>query len=315
MEGNYMMSAEHVFITQFNFKKIMPIIEDHGMKLRPIHELIEYNELVNIFNENELTQFVRLWTILENLNDSKILDIFSRIKKENEKRPEAYSSYHSDKGCVELRKDYLGYTIDSNDKLIRKLIATSVRLAFEEYTYGYTPTTPNYLDVRARSIRFDFKKNRQIIISENNEEYDIGTIPPILYNDICKIKNRYPEVLGDLFDIKPNSGVFSYEDISLNIIEMNIITLITKSIQYRNKDEFIRKKINDITFADPDRFIRIHKNDKKGIEWMSLFKEPLTQLINNYLWVKCNPNFSVEKSILENLSFRPCQRCIKSRRL
>ena len=31
---------------------------------------------------------------------------------------------------------------------------------------------------------------------------------------------------------------------------------------------------------------------------MSLFKEPLTQLINNYLWVKCNPNFSVEKSIL-----------------
>lgn len=310
-KGYFMTKVEQVFITQFNFKKIIPVETPQGITLQPINELIKYNELVNIFNEHELTHFVKLWSILVH---PEFLTIYYANKENSKQRPEAYSSYHYDKYCIELSKDYLDYTIDSDDKKIRTSIGSEVRHAFREYTYGFSRLKRIGLDIDTRVYRFDFKKNVQVNIDGNNIEHQVGAIPSPLYEDVCKIKEKYPNILGDLFDIRLNSGVFSYENISLDIIEMSITNLIERSIQYRNNDAFTRAKINNITFADPTRFRKTQRYDKTGIEWMSLFKEPLMQLINNYLWVKYNPEFSVDKSILENLLFRPCQRCIESRK-
>ncbi|RUR58461.1 hypothetical protein ELS78_05140 [Aeromonas veronii] len=305
-----MTRVEQVFITQFNFKKIIPLEAPPNIKLIPIHELIKYNELVKIFNKNELNQFIKLWSILVN---PEFLKIYYESKMNNDQRPEAYSSYHYDKYCIELSKDYLDYTIKSENKQIRTSIGAEIRHAFREFTYGFSRINRVNLDIDTRVYRFDFKNNLQVNIDVNNIEHPVGKIPSPLYEDVCKIKMKYPDTLGDLFDIIPNSGIFSYENISLDMIEMSITNLIERSIKYREQDQFTRAKINAITYSEPARFRKIRKNDKKGIEWMSLFKEPLMQLINNYLWVKYNPEFSVDKSILENLSFRPCQRCIKSR--
>ncbi|HHQ4507686.1 hypothetical protein ACQ2HG_18240 [Aeromonas hydrophila] len=289
-----MVLSESVFITQFNFKKIIPKQFPDGM-YKNIEDLIQYTKIKKIFNDDELHQFVRLWSILE--NPEFLVQHYINYVDKN--RPEAYSSYHSDKSCIELSKSYLDYTINHSSRNVRELVSSKIRYAFRDYTYGSNSST---------RLRFDFKEPRVTRIDEDGVEFIQGTISTDLYNEITHINNQHGNILGHLFDIIPNSGMFSYENLSLDSIESKVNELLESSERFRNSDEFIQRKIDNITYADINTLKR--KVGEKEKIWVGTYKEPLSSLIQNYYWIKFNPSLSVEKSVLDSLGFKPCRRCM-----
>ncbi|MGP8304805.1 hypothetical protein [Vibrio sp. YIC-376] len=291
-----MVFSESVFITQYNFKKIIPKQFPDGM-YKNISDLIQYTKIKKIFNEHELHQFVRLWSILEN-PEFLVQHYVNSVDKD---RPEVYNSYHTDRNCIELRKSYLDYTINHNDRNVRESVSSKIRYAFHNYTYGSNSST---------HLRFDFIEQRVIQFNENGVVQSQHSIPTDLYNEVTRINNQHGNILGHLFDIIPNSGMFSYQNLSLDNVESAINELLECSERFRNADEFTQKKINDITYAD------IHtlkgKQGEKEKIWVGSYKEPLSNLIQSYYWIKFNPDLSVEKSVLDSLGFKPCRRCMQN---
>lgn len=291
-DGNIMVVSEKVFITQYNFKKIIPKEFPDGM-YKSVSDLIRYTRIKKIFNENELHQFVRLWSIIE--SPEFLVKHYESLK--DQERPEIYSSYHIDKNCIELSKNYLDYTIDSNNKNIRERISTKIRYAFRDYTYSSN----------SKTLRFNFMENTFSHIDDNGVEHRQGVIPDDLYNEVSKINIQCGNKLGHLFDIVPSSGLFSYENLSLENIELAIDELLDNSDKFRNNDEYIKRKIDSITFAGINK-LKNKVGEKEKI-WVGSYKEPLFNLIQNYYWIKFNPNLSVERSVIDSLGFKPCQRC------
>ncbi|MFW1535817.1 hypothetical protein ACEV8P_22570 [Vibrio parahaemolyticus] len=291
-----MVFSESVFITQFNFKKIIPKQFPDGM-YNSVEDLIQYTKIKKIFNDDELHQFVRLWSILEN---PEFL-VQHYVNSVDKNRPEAYNSYHSDKSCIELSKSYLDYTINHTNRSIRESVSSKIRYAFRDYTYGSNSST---------RLRFDFKEQRIIRIDEDGVEHTQGSIPTDLYNEVTRINNHYGNILGHLFDIIPNSGMFSYQNLSLDSVEATIDELLESSEKFRNADEFIQRKIDNITYADINTLKR--KVGEKEKIWVGSYKEPLSNLIQNYYWIKFNPSLSVEKSVLDSLGFKSCRRCMQN---
>lgn len=288
-----MVTSENVFITQFNFKKVIPKELPKDV-YKNINDLVKYSEIKWIFNDNELHQFVRLWSILEN-PEFLLKHYTSNIDKA---KPEAYNSYHINKDCIELSKSYLDYSIDTPDKKLREIISSKIRYAFKDYTYGSS----------SKKIRFDFKDNNSKYIDDNGEEHLKGDIPLPLYKDVMKIKNQYGNLIGNIFDVIPNSGMFSYENLSLEGVEEAIENIISGSEKFRNGNEFLKRKIKNITYADIHTLKKM-KGDNERV-WVGKYKEPLSNLIQNYYWIKLNPSLSVEKTVLDSLGFRSCKRCI-----
>ena len=106
----------------------------------------------------------------------------------------------------------------------------------------------------------------------------------------------------------PNSGMFSYENLSLEGVEEAIENIISGSEKFRNGNEFLKRKIKNITYADIHTLKKM-KGDNERV-WVGKYKEPLSNLIQNYYWIKLNPSLSVEKTVLDSLGFRSCKRCI-----
>lgn len=292
-----MIFSEEVFITQHNFKKIIPTKLPDDMT-SSIEDLIQYTQIKEIFNEQELFQFIKLWSILE--HPEYLVQHHSNIIDKT--RPETYNSYHSDKGCAELSKSYLDYSIDHKDPKIREAISLKIRHAFRDYTYENKTLT---------RLRFNFKTQMMIQIGRGDVERSFGPIPPDLYSAVARINAQYGNVLGELFDIIPNSGIFSYENLSLDGIESAINELLQNSKSFRNTDEFVKKKIDSITYADINTLKKMTGKQEKI--WLENYKEPLSYLIQNYYWIKFNPELSVKKSVLDSLGFKSCRRCIQDR--
>ena len=290
-----MTYKEGVFITQFNHKKIIPHQLPPEMGKDP-SELIHYKKIKDIFNDSELHQFTKLWSILE--NPEYLLHFYSNSTNDK-KRPESYSSYHQSRTCIELSKSYLDYSIDSPDTKLRGLISSEIRFAFKDYTYK---TSLKNSEDSPPIIRFDFSKNQTIHIDRDGGERLIGLIPQPLYQEVSNINVKYRGVLGFLFDIISNSGVYEYENLSLENIELSIENLINSSEAFRNNDPFIKKKIANITYADTYKLKKRPGDTEK--KWANSFKEPLSILIENYYWIKFNPNLSVEKTVLDTPSVR-----------
>jgi hypothetical protein len=57
--------SDSVFITSYNFKKIIPD-EFPDNSLNNPEEIIEYTRIKNIFNQSEIDYFIKLWFALEN---------------------------------------------------------------------------------------------------------------------------------------------------------------------------------------------------------------------------------------------------------
>ena len=291
-----MIFSESVFITQFSFKKIIPKQLPDGM-YNSVEDLIQYTKIKKIFNDDELHQFVKLWSILEN---PEFL-VQHYVNSVDKNRPEVYNSYHSDKSCIELSKSYLDYTINHTNRSIRESVSSKIRYAFRDYTYGSNSSS---------RVRFDFKEQRIIRIDEGGFEHTQGSIPIDLYNEVTSINNQYGNILGHLFEIISNSGMFSYQNLSLDSVQATIDELLKSSEKFRNADEFIQRKIDNITYADINTLKR--KVGEKEKIWVGSYKEPLSNLIQNYYWIKFNSSLSVEKSVLDSLGFKPCRRCMQN---
>lgn len=287
-------NVDGVFLTQFNFKKVIPEnLPDYDGYT--VENVVAYNRIKNIFNESELFQFVKLWAVLKDPNI--LLKFYAGISEHA--KPEAYSSYHHDRNCLELHKWYLDYTIDSRNKKLREDISNKVRYAFRDYTYSN--------DYPSEGIRFDFINNTVSVISDGRL---LGNIPNDLFNELNSVKNKYPNELGHIFDLYPNSGIHAYQNYSLEDIEKHINQLISSSEAYRSSDPFLAKKIDNITYADIARLKKMDNVNAK--KWVSEFKEPLFSAISNYYWIKFNPELTVSKTVLDSIGFKPCRRCIKN---
>lgn len=289
------MIKNSVYITQYNHKKIIPEDLDVGDD-KGVENVFEYIKLKNIFNEKELKQFFRLWVALE--NPECLLKFYQNRLDIN--KPESYNSYHLNKSCAELSKNHLEYSIESKNKKIRDEISSRFRFIFKEYTY-------TKLD---KAIRFDFKKNMIYVKDDQGGLMIEGLIPASIYTEVSKLRQQYPGIIGNLFDVVPNSGLHYYENLSLDFIEMAINQKINESEAFRNSNEVISKKINNKTFAN----ISILKKTKDEHEliWVERYKEPLSNLVQSYYWIKFNPTLSVEKTVLDSLGFKVCKRCLSS---
>lgn len=289
------MIKNSVYITQYNHKKIIPEDLDVGDD-KGVENVFEYIKLKNIFNEKELKQFFRLWVVLE--NPELLLKFYQNNLDIN--KPESYNSYHLNKNCVELSKNHLEYSIESKNKKIRDEISSRFRFIFKEYTYTKLDET----------IRFDFEKNVIYVKDDQGRLMIKGPIPKGINTEVSKLRQQYPEIIGELFDVIPNSGLHYYENQSLDFIEMAINKKINESEVFRNSSEVISKKINNKTFAN----ISILKNakDEHELIWVERYKEPLSKLVQSYYWIKFNPTLSVEKTVLDSLGFKVCKRCLSS---
>lgn len=288
----------NVYITQYNHEKIIP--EEIDLDIyKNKNDLVEYVRLKNIFNEKETDQFIRLWYILE--HPEFLAQHYLTI--ENKYKPESYSSYHYDSKCPELSKHHLEYSIDSRDKKIRDEISSKCRYIFRNYTYSDLYNSGN-------KIRFDFDINQIIGTNKNNLDTHDGKIPDDIYQEINTLKEKYPNVIGRFFDILPNSGIYNYENQSLEFIESEIKEKLDESEKFRNSNEFIRKKIDYITFANISRLKKMPGSEEG--EWVKKYKEPLLKLVQHYYWIKFNPELTVEKTVLDSLGFKACKRCMKN---
>lgn len=285
---------EGVFITQFNLKRIIPDnLPDYAR--HDIAALVCYSKIKNIFNDNELNQFLKLWVVLE--DPSILVKYYSEISDKD--KPEAYSSYHHDSDCPELHKWYLDYSINNRSHKKREEISAKVRHAFRDYSYKNNYST--------EGIRFDFKENTVATI---REEKILGTIPANLKNELDTISIKYPGEIGHLFDLYPNSGIHAYKNYSIAEIENEINRLIAESEAFRSSNPFLEKKIANITYAEIKKIKEMQDEEKQ--KWAIEFKEPLSRAITNYYWIKFNPELTVNKTILDSIGFKPCRRCIKT---
>ena len=292
-----MLESKDVFITQFNYDKTLP------KKIKSPNDetskLIDSIDLINIFNKKELNYFIILCEALE--NPETLIQVFK--EQYNDQKPDVYSSYHFNLECIELNKKYLDYTISSTDENLRIMLSSKIRNIFKEYTYS----TSRYKYI------FDFcleKKEGNTVqtINEDGEIIIQERIPDDIYNQMMALFKKYDSDLGKSYHVLTNSGVATYNNLSLIELETKIEKLINDSISYRYSDESIAKKIKNITFAD---IYKLKKMDNEiAKKWVVDYKEPIYRLIQNYYWIKFNPKLSIDKTVLDSIGFKPCKRCI-----
>lgn len=290
------MSA-NVFITTYNFKKIIPD-EFPDNSLKKPEDIIEYARIKNIFNQSEIDYFIKLWFALEN---PEYLVKFYK-KKYQSNMPDIYNSYHGTPDCIELNKAYLDYTIHSNNKQIRQLVSSKIRLAFYDYTYKSTIGGEE-------TLIFNFRENTFKTRRHDGKEKLKGNIPEKLYFAVSKINSDFKFILGELFHIIGNSGYHQYYNTSISEMEYSIRSLIDDSYEFREGNEFISKKIKNITFGEIHK-LKKNTNDEVCSVWVNKYKAPLYEMISQYYWIKFNPELSIEKTLLDTLGFKPCKRCL-----
>lgn len=288
--------SDSVFITSYNFKKIIPDkFPDNSLK-NP-EEIIEYTRIKNIFNQSEIDYFIKLWFALE--NPEYLVKFYQ--KKYESNTPDIYNSYHNTPSCIELNKSYLDYTINSSNKEIRQLVSSRIRLAFYDYTYK---STGNEED----TLAFNFKENIFKIKKNDGSEKTIGSIPEKLYSTVSKINSDFNYILGEIFHIIGNSGYYKYYNTSIAEMERAIKLLIDDSYKFRESSESLNKKIKKITFGEIHK-LKQNKNDEVCSAWVNKYKGPLYEMISQYYWIRFNPELSIEKTLLDTLGFKPCKRC------
>ncbi|MFB5952857.1 hypothetical protein [Klebsiella pasteurii] len=289
-----------VFITAYNFKKIIPDEFPDGFLKKP-EDIIEYSRIKNIFNQSEIDYFIKLWFSIEN---PEYLVKFYK-KKYNASTPDIYNSYHITPDCIELNKAYLDYTINSKDKDTRKKVSSKIRMAFYDYTYN--SNIPHN-----ETLIFNFKENTLKSKTPEGKEKYHGKIPEKLYIDVSHINNDFKFILGEIFHIVGNSGYYQYYNTSIVDMEYAIKSLIDESYKFREQDKYISKKVMNITFCGIQK-LKNNKNDEVGNTWANKYKGPLYEMISQYYWIKFNPELSIEKNLLDTLGFKPCKRCFSSK--
>jgi len=288
--------SDSVFITSYNFKKIIPE-EFPNNSLKKPEEIIEFSRIRKIFNQSEIDYFLKLWFSLE--NPEYLFKFYKR--KYQTTTPDIYNSYHITPDCLELNKAYLDYTINSNNKQIRQSVSSKIRMAFYDFTYN-----PTIRD--GETLIFNFKENTFKSRGSDGAERVNGSIPEKLYSDVSKINSDFNYILGELFHIVGNSGYHQYRNTSICVMESSIKSLIDASFKFMSSNEFINKKIKNITYCEISKLKR-NKSDEVGIAWVNKYKGPLYEMIGQYYWIKFNPELSVEKTLLDTLGFKPCKRC------
>lgn len=289
--------SDNVFITSYNFKKIIPD-EFPDNSLKEPREVIEYARIKNIFNQFEIDYFIKLWFALE--NPEYLIKFYKR--KYETSTPDIYNSYHGTPDCIELNKAYLDYTIDSNNKKIRQEVSSKIRLAFYDYTYASAIKG-------GETIIFNFREKTFKTKTNDGAEIFKGKIPQKLYSDVSKINSDSNFILGELFSIVGNSGYQKYYNTTISEMEHAIKTLIDDSYRFREQNEFISRKIKNITFGKISK-LKENKTDEDCIMWVNKYKGPLYEMISQYYWIKFNPELSIEKTLLDTLGFKPCKRCL-----
>jgi len=288
--------SKSVFITAYNFKRIIPDEFPDGMLEKP-EDIIEYARIKNIFNQSEIDYFIKLWCAIE--NPGYLVKFYKN--KYQASTPDIYSSYHATPDCMELNKAYLDYTIDSQNKNIRQVVSSKIRMAFYDYTYKSTIKS-------GEMLVFNFKENTFKSRSDEGKESYLGQIHEKLYLDVLNINKEFNFILGEMFYVVGNSGYHQYYNTSIAEMECAIKSLIDESYKFRGQNEFLSKKIANITFGEIHK-LKNNKNDEVCSIWVNKYKGPLYEMISQYYWIKFNPELSIEKTLLDTLGFKPCKRC------
>lgn len=288
--------SKSVFITAYNFKRIIPDEFPDGMLEKP-EDIIEYARIKNIFNQSEIDYFIKLWCAIE--NPGYLVKFYKN--KYQASTPDIYSSYHTTPDCMELNKAYLDYTIDSQNKNIRQVVSSKIRMAFYDYTYKSTIKS-------GETLVFNFKENTFKSKSDEGKESYLGQIHEKLYLDVLNINKEFDFILGEMFYVVGNSGYHQYYNTSIAEMECAIKSLIDESYKFRGQNEFLSKKIANITFGEIHK-LKNNKNDEVCSIWVNKYKGPLYEMISQYYWIKFNPELSIEKTLLDTLGFKPCKRC------
>ncbi|WP_313385802.1 hypothetical protein [Pantoea sp.] len=287
---------ENVFITAYNFKKIIPD-EFPDNSLKKPEDIIEHARIKNIFNQSEIDYFIKLWFAIE--NPEYLIKFYK--KRYEASTPDIYNSYHNTPDCIELNKAYLDYTIKSNKKEIRQKISSRIRMAFYYYTYESTISSEN-------TLIFNFKENTFKSKNKEGKEKFLGNIPEKLYLDVSKINDDFNCALGEVFHIVGNSGYYQYHNKTIAEMESAIKFLVDESYKFREQNTFISKKVANITFGEIHK-LKKNLNDEVCSVWVNKYKGPLYEMISQYYWIKFNPELSIEKTLLDTLGFKPCKRC------
>lgn len=294
-----MNNDQDVYITQFNFERIVPE-ELPCTEKNNKEQLIAYVRIKTIFNSREINQFVRLWTALE--NPEILIQYYQNMY--DKRKPEAYSSYHFYKNCAELHKCYLDYTIRDIDKSKRLTVSQRVRRAFSKLTYGCE--RPARLDFEDKRV---YEHGKMVLKEFEGLAEETRAIPEDLAREYWLIQKEYDGVLGHLFDVKPNSGDTIFRNRSFANIEAEIDSVLAKGEKYRSSSDDIRREVGAITFADIWKLKKQENKSNSEAYWLNEIKEPLSNLIKTYYWVKFNPELTIKRSFLESLGFKLCMRC------
>jgi hypothetical protein len=270
------------FITVANAKSI--INSANNDRINENEEVFHIN--FKWFSPFEVKSLLTFKLLFENPND--FFKSYEKRKEPNQRnfifevRP---PSYHLNSSCDSLLASFFNYAIPTLIKQRGDKIITEYRSWYIENQYLLKDRVGDF--VEKMIIRFG-----------------IETVPVALNYE--------------------NSGISDFQDINLAELEGKIEELVKEAELFytscqKNRDilnnygkiSFIHRQKKE-PYKNPTRFTN-------GEIWSVLedfeqnFKTPITRNLSKYYMIKYNPELRFEDTLLQQLGFNPCMRCLKRR--
>lgn len=165
-------------------------------------------------------------------------------------------------------------------------------------------------DYRNIQLPWKYSKNKELMTRIR----DFANANKSLFNSDPKsfafeVKDTFGLLEEPTIISEVNSGVRPYKNEDLENIESKVDQLIIKAKLFMNKDQETLDTIKKLGFGS-ERAINLDISGTIKI-WYHNYQKPLYDLLVSYFRVALNPNLTFERSLLEQLYFKPCRHCVK----
>lgn len=264
------------FITKSTFNRIVSEID---LKAEPFPSKLRLEgKNLTILSKKELQ---RLALITEILGSEYIPEnrFFLKIEKPNDSytlvHPERVPSYHTEKNCSGLTKEYENY-----------LVPIEIR------EQGIPSVT--------KFRKFFFDNNN--LFNENKNDFFLKTRKEFGLTQILTTE--------DFIELKaPNSGRGSIENFNLKDLEEKLDTAITEAENFKYEGP-----INQLTIAKYGNIYKPSLNNPDEIKIIAKWSELKRYIKSSYIlfsMVKNNPEINIDGNFLDSLGLKKCSLCNK----
>ena len=268
------------FITNYNLARIA---EGYQVDLSTAGEL--YKKPIYFFNKAEKEKLLKIKELLK-INEDKGIRAFAKIERDTDTQSLVFEggspAYHDLINCPTLNAEYLNFPIPQKVK--------------EENRIG--------------EFRKWFKANMHFVLSGNE----------IIFRK--RLAEEFDVELKGKIQIA-NSGPTNFEDLTLDELEARIDAILLDAASFYKKSSGTEQKViskygaraflYNSKYEIKDNDTGMHVDELRAFlySYDTKFKTPLKDLLKKYYMVKYNPNLEFKGSLLEQIGFKKCSKCVK----